>query len=198
MAITNYLELRLELAERINRSDVAGRAASAVELATKRLSRELRLPEMEKLATTTVIADWTELPDDFQEIRSINAGDDALEYRTPWQLQSMAQRTYRPHVPVYTIADMSFRIYPTQTDLDVRVLYYASIPALVNDTDTNWLLEKYPDVYVECGMADLNRWVKDYAAAREHEAYVQKFIEDSKARSRRIAYGAAPIAVRVA
>lgn len=198
MPISNYLELRLELAERMNRNDIASRAAAAVELATKRLSRELRMPEMEALSTTTVIAEWTALPEDFQEIRSIYSGSDVLEYRTPWQLQSMVQSNYMPYVPVYTIADMSFRIYPTQTDLDVRVLYYASIPALVNDTDTNWLLDKYPDVYVECGMTDLNRWAKDYQAAREHETYVQKFIEDSKARSRRIAYGAAPIAVRVA
>jgi hypothetical protein len=196
MAISNSGQLQAELAERMHRDDLLNRAAASIALTTKRFSRELRVPEMESIASTTVTGEWTALPIDFQEIRAIYTDQHPLEYYTPYQINALAGTGFRPARPGYTISDMSFRIYPTQTSLPVKLLYYAKIPDLVASSDTNWLLEKYPDAYVEAGMADLCKYVKDYSAAREHEAYVQKFIEDMKRRSRAIQYGAAPLAIR--
>lgn len=197
MAISTYGELQSEVIERMHRSDLSTRAQASILLATARFSRELRVPEMEAIANTTATSEYTALPIDFMEMRSLVGDDEVLEYRTPFELQRLIQREYNPSVPVYTIADMQIRVHPAPSNLALDVLYYAKIPDFAASNDTNWLLDKYPDAYVECVMVDLCKYVKDYAAAREHEAYVGKFIEDMNRRSRSLMHGTSPMTIRV-
>jgi hypothetical protein len=47
---------------------------------------------------------------------------------------------------LYTIEGSNFRFAPIPEG-DVQLLYYARIPAL-ETSDTNWLLQKHPDIYL--------------------------------------------------
>ena len=144
MAISNYSDLRGEVTAWLMRTDasVTNRVPTFIELATARFNAELRVPQMESLVTTTVDGEWIELPEDFLAVRYIELSTgERMRYVTPEEFADNVDRATAPTIPIYTIADMSFRIYPTQTSTDVEVLYWKRIADLVNDDDTNWLLQ---------------------------------------------------------
>lgn len=196
MAITNYGELKSAIASFLQRDDLAASIPMFVDLATARFSDELRTPEMETVVASTLSAEWTALPSDFRAIRLIEADGDVLEYRTPWQLQRMIQNALVPDVPYYTIQDMQFRVYPFPTSSAAEVTYYAALPALVNDSDSNWLLAKRPDVYLYAALAHARLFLHDDARVAIAQAFTEKYIAEANRAAKSIAIGSTPLTVQ--
>lgn len=196
MPITNRATLRTAVASFLNRADLASSIDTFIELATARFSDELRTPEMETVATTTITGEWTALPLDFRAVRLLESDGSVLEYRTPWQLQRLVQNKTRPHVPVFTVQDMMFRVYPFPTGSVVELTYYAAIPALSADSSTNWLLTKRPDVYLYGALAQARIFLHDDERVIAAQAFVDKYIAEANRSARHIAHGSAPLAVR--
>lgn len=196
MSISTYLDLKTAVADYLQRSDLTSFIPTFIELATVRLSDELRTPEMEAVATTTITGEWTALPINFRAIKLFEAGGKVLEYATPWQLQKLVQASATPTVPVYTIQDMQFRVYPFPTSTTVELTYYASIPAMSVSTDTNWLLTKRPDVYLQASLAQARLFLHDDERLAAAEAFTDKYIAEANRAARRIGVGSAPLAVR--
>jgi hypothetical protein len=197
MAITNYGTLKTAVAAFLQRDDLTTYIPDFVQMATARFSDELRTPEMETVASTTLTDEWTALPSDFREIRLMEAGGQVLEYVTPWQMQKLIERTARPHIPVYTIQDMQFRVYPFPTDTDVEITYYAALTSLSSDSDANWLLTKRPDVYLYAAMSHARMFLMDDARIVAAQAFTDKYIAEANRAAKRIALGSAPLAVKV-
>lgn len=198
MATSTYGDLRDKVASWLQRADLATQVPDFIEFATARLSRELRVPQMETIASTTLAAEWTALPEDFEAIRTIEADGKVLEYKTPFQLQRAIQLNQRPDPPIYSIQDMQFRVYPFPTATPVEIGYYATIPQMVNNTDTNWLLTKWPDVYLRACLLQAREFLHDDPRMQMMETYVNKFIRDANRAGKQAAVGSGPLAVKVA
>ena len=201
MAISTYAELRAEVAEWLQRDDLSGRIPVFVEMATARFNRELRAPEMETLSTTAADSEYTDLPTDFLQIRSIETNGDRMEYLAPEEFQAYVAATSTPAVPVYTIADMSLRIYPAPTvagTLTLKVLYYKRIPELVNANDTNWLLAAHPDVYLFGSLVEATGFLIDDPRMAVWDSRLQQAMALINRRGRQIAQGAASMTIKVA
>lgn len=198
MAVDTFSELQAEVASWLQRSDLSAMIPVFIEYATARFSDELRTPEMETIASTTIAGIWTELPEDFRAIRLLEAGDKVLEYRTPWQIQRMVERSETPAVPYYTIQDMQFRIYPSSVGDVASLTYYASLTALVSSGDTNWLLTKRPDVYLQAALFYAWQYLHDEGRMKLCAAFVDKYIAETNRSARKIMIGSAPLAVRAA
>ncbi len=198
MPITTNGTLKTAVADFLQRADLATHIQTFVELATARFSDELRTPEMETVVSTTLTGEWTALPADFRAVRLFESNGKVLEYRTPWQLQKLVQVKAVPSVPVFTVQDMQFRVYPFPSSSTVELTYYAAIPALTNTSDTNWLLVKRPDVYLQAALAQARTFLHDDPRIAMAAAFVDKYIAESNRSARRIAIGAAPLAVRAA
>ena len=158
----------------------------------------MRAAEMEKVATTTLASEWTLLPADFRAVRVLEAGGKVLEYRTPWQFQKLIEQEQILSVPMFTIQDMQFRVYPFPSSTVVELTYYAKLDDLSSDYSTNWLLVKRPDVYVKAALAEARLFLHDDQRLVAAQAFVDKYIQESNRASGRIQYGAAPLAVRAA
>lgn len=197
MASTNA-ELRTEVAAFLQRDDLTAIIPTFITMATQRFSDELRTPEMEAVVSTTITSEWTQLPSDFRAMRVLEGDGNVLEYRTPWQIQRLVQTDATPDYPVYTIQDMQFRIYPFQSSLPVELTYYAALTPLVNGGDTNWLLQKRPDVYLHGALVHAWLYVQDREAATFSQAVVDKYMTEANRAARQISYGSSPLAVRVA
>jgi hypothetical protein len=201
MAISTYAELRAEVAEWLQRSDLSARIPVFVEMATARFNRELRAPEMETLVTTAADAEYTDLPVDFLQIRSIETNGDRMEYIAPEEFQAYVAKTSTPAVPVYTIADMSLRIYPAPTvagTLTLKVLYYARIPELVNAGDANWLLGAHPDVYLFGSLVEAAGFLHDDTRMAVWDSRLQQAMTLINRRGRQMSQGAASMTIKVA
>jgi hypothetical protein len=201
MAISTYAELRAEVAEWLQRSDLSARIPVFVEMATARFNRELRAPEMETLVTTAADAEYTDLPADFLQIRSIETNGDRMEYLAPEEFQAYVAKTSTPAVPVYTIADMSLRIYPAPTvagTLTLKVLYYARIPELDSPGDTSWLLDAHPDVYLFGSLVEAAGFLHDDARMAVWDSRLQQAMVLINRRGKQMSQGAASMTIKVA
>jgi hypothetical protein len=201
MAISTYANLQTEVAAFLQRDDLTARIPVFVEMATARFNRELRAPEMEALVTTPANAEYTGLPTDFLQIRSIETNGDRMEYLAPEEFQSYVAKTSTPAVPVYTIVDMSLRIYPApsvSSTLTLKVLYYARIPEMVNALDTNWLLDAHPDAYLFGSLLEAAGFLHDDDRVARWDARLQQAMNLINRRGKQMSQGAASMTIKVA
>ena len=129
------------------------------------LAQGIRAPEMESRDTRSLDAEYTLLPADFLEIRSVMDGSSReLRYLPNQQLDSIEASGTIPNPPIYTIEDMQLRVYPAPSaaaPLAVVINYYEKVADLVGDSDTNWVLELAPDAYLYGALSHLRMWLQD-------------------------------------
>lgn len=152
MAIQNLGDLKAEiLSWMFDRQDLATQNGSFVTLCEADLNRVLRTRR--QLATETLTLDaggHADLPDDYLQFREVTA------LTNPKRVLSLVAPSSRdkefPYpqsgLPsVFTIDGSTITVMPF-TESDIRLDYWAKLPPLVEDADTNWLLEEHPGVYL--------------------------------------------------
>ena len=86
----------------------------------------------------------------------------ALPYATYAEFLDRRALNWAGRPRVYTkVNDAIYTDPDPATDDLVRIVYSAKVPALVNENDTNWLLEQHPDAYL-------------YAAAKHSAPFLQE------------------------
>jgi len=167
-----------------DRTDLATYMQDGVDFATDYFSQKLRVREMMTQATLTPDVDGIcTLPDDFIELISVT---EDIGYGVPLDQMTdvgIGATYYAGTTGIgynYKVFGDTLRLYPSSEN-DVVILYYATIPALVEGdvgTETNWLLEKFPNAYLDY----VRMWAADIAdEGGNHEAKyagkVDNFIE---------------------
>ena len=133
----DLLDLRTAVIEQVGRPDIADVFPRFVAMAESRLNRSLRMREQISNAVIAFSSGAGSLPSDFSEMIGLFAPSGA-EY-----VQQSPQ-----HMNGYTYSIQSGQIVSPLIGGDANALYYATIPALVAMTDSNWLLDRYPDIYL--------------------------------------------------
>jgi hypothetical protein len=184
MALDTYAELKTEVAAWLHRNDMAARVPTFVEFATARLNRNITSPRMESSTTLAIVNGVAQLPSDFRSIVSMTLG--AVEYKaiTPADLRAMNQGGIRPTYPVYSIVNNEIRVYPAESS-SPTLIYTAKLPALVADSDTNWVLQDYPDVYLMASLAEARKFVMDDARLVQYEQMTIARIDELNRNERR-------------
>jgi hypothetical protein len=149
MAIADYSELVLAVGEHINRADIVDAMPRFVRMAELKLNRELRLRDQEAVVTLTPdINGEAALPTDFLEARSVTT--QALPpVILPSLTEDNAARKYASGTASgFIINGDTIRIRPAGT-ASITLRYFTAIPSLeAAANQQNWLLTKYPDVYL--------------------------------------------------
>ena len=182
MAISTYTELQSAVADWLNRTDLTSVIPSFISLAEAKFNRELRVRDMLTRKQATSDAEYVSLPDDFLEHYALELNTASAQPPMEFVGAEEAKRLKAAHVTAssgnystyrYTVIDGAFEIVPApNADLDLRIVYYAKIPALA-DNSTNWLLTKSPDLYLYSSLLESAPYLKDddraqmWAAARQ-------------------------------
>ena len=168
MPFSTYDELKTSLQNWCsNRSDVPTNSEDFIRLAEGSLSLIMRNRKQVTVQTLTPVSGEVIIPEDFAGVRSVvmtGTPRRNLDFITIAQ----ADRKYDVNVGgianAYTIIGEVIKTYPMATQ-DIELTYYAEIPQLSNDTpgtsDTNWLLKKFPNLYLEASQAEFFRWNQD-------------------------------------
>lgn len=111
---------------------------------------------MEKKQTLNVAAGQSPtLPADYQEGHAILVNGcyaKPLSFRNPNQSVELG----------YVVTGNTLEIRPVPaTDYVVDLYYYARLPALSDTNPTNWLLTRFPTVYLRASLAQAYHWLKD-------------------------------------
>lgn len=184
MAITTFSTLKTAILAWAERTDLTSYDDDFVNLADARIRKDLagqsiRLREMETSTDLTPSSGAVSVPSNFLAMKRVQA-QTSDKRRLQYQTQDWLDEAYpdgASGVPsFYTIAGSSLYMFPLTTS-SIRITYYAYPTALSDDDPTNWLLTKYPDIYLYAGLVELelytgntegvSKWLSAYSAAME-------------------------------
>jgi hypothetical protein len=148
MAIANLGELRGAIEDNLARSDLQSLFPVYVRIFESKFNVSVRIAEMEVTNVLSVVNGVATLPSSFLELRNVQGQDSN---------------------PTYYLSGNSI-IFTTFAPDVVDVIYYAKLPPLVNDTDSNWLLLSYPHLYLYGVTAELGIPLQDSSIIQLNKA----------------------------
>ena len=155
----DYVGLQDEIARFLMRDDLTAMIPTFVRLTEAELNRNLRVRQMLVRAVSTVEpfaagASFITLPSDWLEAKNVqfnadSAGVRVLKYITLQEADKIRATGVTGNARYYSIHGNEIEfVPPVAEDKQIELTYYAKIPALQGDSDTNWLLNTWPDLYV--------------------------------------------------
>lgn len=155
-AISNYGELREELSDHVDHRNISRVVTRRVQMAESMLNRELRSRFQVASASLTFVAGVATLPSDFLEMAHV-FGTNGYLYRSGPLSDSMR---YGSEYSRYSIDGNSVYIKGYSGARAIR--YFAALPTVTtSNLTTNWLLTRYPDVYLYAAGVELADYLKD-------------------------------------
>lgn len=147
----------------------------------QRINKDMRAREMIRRQSRPIFGSSITLPGDFLEMTSARLAPNgvSLEYVPHFQFSDLVSgpvpSSSTPQK--YTMIGQDLIIWPagtgsvkTGSDTFLELAYYARLPPLLNDTDTNWLLETNFDVYYSAMMAYGYRFLQEMDSANNMES----------------------------
>ncbi len=154
MSIANYADLKASVAAWLNRTDLTAVIPDFITLAEAYLSRELKTREQMVAATLTTVAGVSAvaLPDDFGAARRVTVQTSpkvVLRATTVQDVDAKYTLSVTGVPRAFAVAGSNLQLGPApDAAYAIELLYYARLPALSEDADTNWLLSRHPDAYL--------------------------------------------------
>lgn len=165
MSITTYAQLKSSIADWLNRDDLTSVIPSFISLAEAEVSRDLRHWLQEKRVTTALNEEYEYLPDDWLETISLRLSrGDELSVISQSEMAEYKEGTsdVSGTPKYYCISAGQMEFYPVPDgSYDITLTYHARIPAMVNDTDTNWLLTNQPDIMLYASLKHAAPYLDD-------------------------------------
>lgn len=205
----NALQLKTAVLDTLVRQDLAGNPIvdSWVQSATTRLNQELLLNDQLTMVTGLVTSKNINLPDDFIAMKSARllgtnktqVGKN-LTYTSPEELSNIANECeFEAGTPAY-YSTYGKRIelvpYKAGTVFTIEMWYYREFPALVGDTGTNFILNRYPQLYLNLTCSMGHQYLLEQDAAMSREALAMAEIQRLMSRRDAEKYGEGPLIVR--
>jgi len=168
MSVTNYGELKSTIADFLNRSDLTSVIPTFIDFAEAEFNRNLRVRQMVARAEAQIDARFSAVPADFIEAKDLvivtTNPVQPLEFITQQEMAQERNTTYTAaSTPKYfSVVGGQFEFVPTpDQQYSLEMSYFAKIDALSADTDTNWLLTDYPDIYLYTSLMHSAPYLKD-------------------------------------
>ena len=202
MTITNFGTLKTAIADTLNRDDLTSVIPTFVGLAQARFNRELRTWKQETRSTATLDAQYSALPSDFLQPIRLQILDSQTGEISPTSTAQMIQlrgdNFNEAGRPVhYAITAQGLELFPTpDDDYSASLVYYAKIPVLSADGDTNWLLDDAPDAYLYGALVHTAPYLKDDARIAVWEGLHASALESLRVQSDDAKYGGSGLVMR--
>lgn len=172
MAITTYTELQTAVGNWLARSDLSSRIPEFISLFEGKFDLSMRTTWQECRNTSfSIAAEYVSVPSDFLELRSatLNTSPRQPMIFLPDDAQGAAfdalgQPRYLSVSGYVTTQDGSraFRFAPVpDATYTATIVYYAALPKLGASQTTNWLLTKFPHVYMYGALLEAAGYIQD-------------------------------------
>lgn len=173
MALAQYSDLKLAVADWLSRADLDQQIPDFIHLAEATLNKVVRSTRMTANADVTVNASTRKaaLPADMLEPIYVTLKTDEdfpLEQVSPEQLVALRRSRMRAQgTPrFYAIVGRNIEVCPTPaSQITLDVAYYQQITTLSGDSDTNWVLQYEPDLYLYTSLLHAAPFLQDQAKA---------------------------------
>lgn len=204
MAITNYGELKTAIGDFLNRSDLTSVIPTFIDFAESDFNRNLRIRQMVARAEAVIDTRFSAVPSDFIEAKDLvivtGTPVTPLQFVTQQEMAQIrnTEITSAGKPKYFSIVGGQFEVCPTPDDeYDLEMSYFAKIDALENDSDTNWLLTDYPDLYLYTSLTHSAPYLKDDERTALWGSLANKVKEELIARDQSASYTGSTPKMRV-
>ena len=204
MAITNYGELKSTMSDFLNRSDVDSIIPTFIDFAEAEFNRALRVRQMVFRAEAPIDTRFSAVPADFLEAKDLvvvtGTPVTPLQFVTQQELAQIRNEeiTTAGKPRYFSVVGDEFEVVPTPDAVySVEMSYYAKIPALTSDGQTNWLLTDYPDLYLYTSLSHSAPYLRDDERIAVWAGLAQKAREELIAADQSASYSGATPRVRI-
>ena len=162
MALDTYANLKTEIANYLNRTDLTSYLDTFIDLAESRMARDLRVREMESVDTSITTVAGTQsydLPTGYLEMRYVTWQSNPytfLAYMTPPDFFRVYNAGEGSGIPsYYTIVGSKIYLGKQPDAANVLELGFFKRPtALSSSNTTNDILTYFPDLYLYASLAE--------------------------------------------
>jgi hypothetical protein len=171
MPFSTATELKTAVQDWLDRSDYSAVADDMILLAEGNLNLILKHRKMIASTTLTPSSGAITLPDDFLYPQRVIAQTSVPRTLTSIGDPEREYNTNESGTPIhYRIEENTIVTFPA-SNVDIKLSYYQEIPPLATNS-TNWLLDKYPNLYLTACMLEAHRYFNDQGA---YAAETQRF-----------------------
>lgn len=147
----NFSQVNDSIRAFLNKPEAEGYFPRFFEMAEAEMNRRLDCQAMDDVAPITISAETTPVPCDFAGVKAFRLATSPLtklEYRRPDAFDETMG--YEPASPrYYTIVGDSFLFAPVpSTAVQARLRYRKRLAPLCAANISNWVSDKFPDVYI--------------------------------------------------
>ena len=175
MAFADYLDLRTAVIEQVGDASVVDVFDRLTKLAEVYLTRNLRMSQQLSETDLVVSGGVASLPDDFAETFGVYD-------RNGYEINQQ------------TLQDLQG---DTSRDGTYTLQYYAKIPTLTGaPTNSNWLLEAHPDVYLYSVAYEAAKHLRDTESAQAFMALREDAVFDARGSDHRTRYSRTRVRVK--
>ncbi len=207
--IANYAELKSKIASWLMRDDLTDEIPIFIQMAEEFCNSNLRTREMIKRVTLTANARYVDLPDDWRKAKNVQrvaddfalgimAYDEIDKYRYWLAHNPTAEVDKGPRHFALVGETMELAPAPTASDPhDLEMIYYAKVPHLDGDTDTNWLLENYPSILIYGALIHSAPFLQDDARVATWGEMLRTAVESANMSDTDSRFSGAPLQRRI-
>jgi hypothetical protein len=200
--ITDYASLQNELKGNdgyLHRTDLDTKIPTFIQLAEKKLANQIRARKMEGTATltTTPGVNYVALPLDYSSPKSLTVSGTTTAPLTligadTFNLYSANNTLGEPRY--YKIQGDNLLLFPNPSSaLSINLVYYQTLAALSSTNTTNWVLTKYPYVYLYGAMVEYATYANDSEQIQYNKTEFNNAIEDMWFNNALESFGGGPL-----
>lgn len=190
-----YAELKTQIANFLNRSDLTSNLDTFIDNTEAELNRRLRTKDMVKRATATADSQYLTLPTDWLE--AINIEITSNDFSPLFQQSIESLDVYRKAndnstgQPVYyAIVDKTLELAPTpDTSYTLQLTYYGSIDALSDSNTSNFVSNSHPDVYLYGALKHASIFLMEDERVPMFTAQFEKALEEMRMQQEKADFG---------
>ena len=184
MAFIDYSSLVTVVGNYLARDDLSAQIPDFITMAQYRMTRDLRVTEMLKVATTsTTGGDGTvSLPADFLETKEVHLQGNppvTIEYQTPDLFFRNKQSTNSGKPYYYSIIDQEFQFAPKpDSTYTLEMLYFAKPDFISDSNPSNIYLANFPDALLYATLAEAEPYLMNDARMATWASLYDRAITD--------------------
>ena len=195
MGLANYDELIQSLSKWSKRGDLSDLYPDFILLAEKEIDKHLQLRDNETRSTAVPTTDdrFIVLPDDFLEMRSLRVLDGDYHYKTCFTTPEDLNVCATAGRPYFFTVNEKLEMDRIPDKLyTLEMTYFVELTPLSDTNETNNVLTRYPELYLNGALVALHRYARDEETAQYYAQVFMGAIHAANKQEARGRYGPAP------
>lgn len=188
-AFADFIDLQTAVVEHVRNPSIADVFPRLVKLAEVTFNRRLRCREQITTSALTIASGVAALPTDYAALLGVFDASGVELIQQPVQaLQVQQTRGY------YGLSGSSVI---AKADEVLSLIYYAKVPTITDSlTDTNWLLQKHPGVYLYGVGLEAAKYLRDAETAQATMPFLDMEIDAANGQDAQERYGRVRVRVQ--